>query len=465
MSQALHYLDLTELADLIAKREISSVEATRAQLERIAGLDGQLKSYAAITADLALAQAEAADAEITVGGLRCPLHGVPIGIKDLCWTKDAPTAAGMVVHRDFRPPVDATVVERLRLEGAVILGKLQMTKGAYSDHHPSVDPPRNPWNADYWTGVSSSGPAVATAAGLCYAALGSDTGGSIRWPCGATGLTGLKPTWGRVSRFGVFELAGSMDHIGPIARCAADAGIIFNAIIGHDPRDPTSLRLPVTEAAALPTRSIAGLRIGVDPRWNGELVDSCVAAAAAEVAKVFASLGAEVVELTAPEVAQSVIDWATICAVEAAVAHAPTFPSRRNEYGPVLASVLDHGRVVPAIDFHAAQLRRQALRETFRALFNRVDLLLAPVQPFAPLSLDRIRTLGDQPELILQLQRYTAPFDLTGAPSLTFAGGFAPDGMPIGVQLIAPDREEERLLRTGVAFQSVTDWHRRHPLP
>jgi amidase len=220
MSQALHYLELTELADLIAERAISSVEATRAQLARIAELDGQLKSYAVVTADLALAQAQAADAEIAVGGRRGPLHGVPIGIKDLFWTRDAPTAAGMAVHRDFRPSADAAVVERLRSAGAIVLGKLQMTEGAYSDHHPSVDPPRNPWNANYWTGISSSGPAVATAAGLCYAAICSDTGGSIRWPCGATGLTGLKPTWGRVSRFGVFELAGSMDHIGPIARSA-----------------------------------------------------------------------------------------------------------------------------------------------------------------------------------------------------------------------------------------------------
>lgn len=463
MSQALHYLDLTELADLIAKREVSSMEATRAQLERIAELDGRLKSYAVVTADLALAQAEAADAEIAVGGHRGSLHGVPIGIKDLFWTKDAPTAAGMAVHRDFRPPVDATVVERLRLAGAVILGKLQMTEGAYSDHHPSVDPPRNPWNADYWTGISSSGPAVATAAGLCYGAPGSDTGGSIRWPCGATGLTGLKPTWGRVSRSGVFELAGSLDHIGPIARSATDAGIIFNTIAGHDPRDPTSLRLPVTQAAR--ARSIVGLRIGIDPRWNGELVDPCVAAATSEVAKVLNSLGAEVIELVAPEVAQSVIDWAMICAVEAAVAHAPTFPSRRSEYGPVLASVLDHGRAVSAVDFHAAQLRRQALREAFRALFDCVNLLLAPVQPFAPLSLNRIRTLGEQPELILQLQRYTAPFDLTGAPTLTVPAGFSPGGLPIGVQLIAPDRKEGRLLRTGVALQAATDWHRRHPLP
>jgi amidase len=208
---------------------------------------------------------------------------------------------------------------------------------------------------------------------------------------------------------------------------------------------------------------MVGLRIGVDLGWNHDIVDPCVAAAMAEVANALASLGAEVIEVSAPEVEQSVIDWATICAVEAAVAHAPTFPSRRSDYGPVLASVLDHGRAIPATDFHSAQLRRQALREAFRALFDRVDLLLAPVQPFAPLSLDRIRTLGEQPELILQLQRYTAPFNLTGSPTLTLPGGFNSQGMPIGVQLVGRDREEEQILHAGIALQTATDWHCRHP--
>jgi amidase len=256
-----------------------------------------------------------------------------------------------------------------------------------------------------------------------------------------------------------------MDHIGPIARSAADARVTFDAIAGYDPRDSTSLRPPAAEVVAASARGIVGLRIGVDPRWNSELVDPCVVAAVTDVAKVLTELGVDVVELTAPDVTQSVVDWATICAVEAAVAHAPTFPSRRSEYLPVLTSVLDHGHAVSAIDFHGAHLRRQALRDAFRTLFDGVDLLLAPVQPFAPLSLDRVRTLANQPELILQLQRYTAPYDLTGAPTLTLPGGFNPDdGMPIGVQLIAPDREEGRLLRAGVALQAATDWHRRRPL-
>ena len=219
----LHYLELTELAARIRTGEVSPMSVTRAQLDRIAALDGALGSYALVMADVAMAQAETAEAEIVAGRYRGPLHGVPIAVKDLCWTKGFATAAGMAIHKDFRPGEDATVVRRLKEAGAVLLGKLQLTEGAYSDHHPSVTPPRNPWNAEYWPGISSSGSGTATAAGLCYGSLGSDTGGSIRWPSAANGVTGLKPSWGRVSRHGVFELAATLDHVGPITRSAADA--------------------------------------------------------------------------------------------------------------------------------------------------------------------------------------------------------------------------------------------------
>lgn len=243
----LHYLELLELAGSLRKREVSSVEATKAQLERIACLDPHLASYALVTADEAMASAAAADAEIAAGKYRGPMHGVPVGVKDLFYTKGIRTSGGMAVHRNFIPAEDATAVARLRQAGAVILGKLQMTEGAYSDHHPSVIPPKNPWNPEYWTGISSSGSATATAAGLCYGSLASDTGGSIRWPCAANGLTGIKPTWGRVSRYGTFELAPSLDHIGTIARSAADAAALLGAIAGYDSRDPTTLLNPVPD--------------------------------------------------------------------------------------------------------------------------------------------------------------------------------------------------------------------------
>jgi amidase len=261
----LHFLELSELAARIEAREVSPVAVTRAQLDRIAALDGALGSYAQVMTEVAMAQAETAEAEVAAGPYRGPLHGVPTAVKDLCWTKGFPTAAGMAIHKDYRPADDATVVRRLTEAGAVLLGKLQLTEGAYSDHHPSVTPPKNPWNAEYWSGISSSGSGSATAAGLCYGSLGSDTGGSIRWPCAANGLTGLKPSWGRVSRYGVFALAPTLDHVGSMARSAADAGAILGAIAGSDPSDPTAVLDPVPDYLAVLGQSVCGLRIGSMP--------------------------------------------------------------------------------------------------------------------------------------------------------------------------------------------------------
>jgi amidase len=459
----LHYLELIKLADLLRRREVTPVDVTRAQLERIDRLDSHLASYARITPERALGEAKTADAEIAAGRYRGPLHGVPLGIKDLFWTKGVPTAAGTMIHRDFVPEEDATVVARLREAGAILLGKLEMTEGAYSDHHPAITPPKNPWNAAYWTGISSSGPAAATAAGLCYGALASDTGGSIRWPCGATGLTGIKPAWGRVSRFGIFELAASLDHVGPMARSAVDAAVILTAIAGPDEQDPTTLAEPSPNFAESASGSMRGVRLGVDTRWNTADVDPAVQNVVVEAEKVFRQLGADIVAVSVPDVSQAIIDWAPACALEAAVAHRGTYPARKDEYGPVLASVLDAGHAVSALDYQAIRLRRMALRGSFSHLFRTIDALLMPVQPFAPLTLTEISTLGDQPGLILKLQRYTAPFDLTGHPTVTFPGGFSGLDMPIGLQLAG--REETMLIRAAAAFQHETPWHKRHPLP
>src|SRR5258705_2300807 len=223
----LHYSELAEVGRRIQKRELSSVEATQAQLERIARLDGRLKSYAHVMASSALSQAHAAEMEIAAGKVRGPLHGVPIAVKDLCWTKDAPTAAGMKIYRDNRPSEDATVVSRLKDAGAVILGKLQLTEGAYADHHPEIDPPRNPWDPRLWPVAPSIGAGVATAAGLCYGSLGSDTGRPVRFPSAPNSLTRLKPTWGRGSRYRVFGISSPLDHIWPMAPGALEFGAIL----------------------------------------------------------------------------------------------------------------------------------------------------------------------------------------------------------------------------------------------
>jgi amidase len=461
--QDLHFLEIDELGALLRRRELSSVEITRAQLQRISELDGQLFSYALVMADDALAAAEGADVELAAGRDRGPLHGVPIGIKDLCWAKGHPTAAGTSLHRNFIPDEDATVVARLRDAGAIILGKHELTEGAYSDHHPIVQSPRNPWNEAYWPGISSSGSGVALAAGLCYGALGTDTGGSIRWPAAANGVTGLKPSWGRVSRYGVFELAATLDHVGTMARSTRDAATLLAAVAGDDVKDPTTVAAPRNWLSTA-DGDICGFRIGVDDSWNEIEIDSVTQAVLTRAIETFAELGAEIVEVKLPDPAPVIADWVSNCAVEAAVAHEATYPSQKGAYGPVLAGVLEVGRALSGTAYQKILLRRMRFKGLLGRAMQKVDLILTPVQPFPPLSLQTVRTLGEQPRLIAQLQRYTCPFNMTGNPTLTLPGGFTPDGLPVGIQLIAADLREDLLVLAGAAFQQATDWHRRHPV-
>jgi amidase len=462
-STELHYLDLTEVARRVQSRELSPVEVTQALLDRIAALDPTLHSYATVMADSALAQARAAEAEIMAGKIRSPLHGVPIAVKDLCWTQGVPTAAGMTIHQDYRPTEDATVVARLSAAGAITLGKLQLTESAFTDHHPDITPPRNPWNAEYWSGASSSGSGVATAAGLCYGSLGSDTGGSIRFPSAANGITGLKPTWGRVSRYGVFELAATLDHIGPMTRSAADAGAMLGVIAGADPHDPTALQDPVPNYLAGRQRGISGLRIGIDAAWNTTGVDAATQQAVAAATEVIAGLGAELRPVTFPDSRQITADWFPNCAVETAVAHEATFPARAGEYGPGLTRLIEAGRALSGLDYQKIILRRLDFRGCVAALFETIDLLLIPAQGFAAPTVAMMAKLGEDEALLSGLLRYTCPFDMTGSPTITLPCGVTEAGQPIAFQLVSRHLEEALLVRAGIAFQSETDWHRRHP--
>ncbi|MBK1658538.1 amidase [Paracraurococcus ruber] len=457
-----HFLELTEIGRRIRAREISPVEATTAQLGRIAALDGRLRSYAHVMADQAMAQARAAEAAIGRGDIRGPLHGVPIAVKDLCWTRDAPTAAGMPIHRNFRPEEDATVVRRLAAAGAVILGKLQLTEGAYADHHPDVPAPVNPWDAATWSGASSSGSGVATAAGLCYGSLGSDTGGSIRFPSAANGVTGLKPTWGRVSRYGVFELAATLDHVGPMARSAADCGAILGAIAGADPKDPTASLEPMPNYLAGLGRGLRGLRIGVAADFNAG-ADAEMLRATEEALRVVAALGGEIREVRFPAVDQVIEDWFPLCAVETAVAHEATYPARKAEYGPALSALIEQGRGVSGLDYQKIVLRRHDFAGRVRALFEGIDLLVVPAQGFASPTVAGMATLGQDPALIARLLRFTCPFDMTGSPTITLPCGFTERGTPIAFQFVSRHFEEDLLTRAGHAYQQATDWHRRHP--
>jgi amidase len=253
-----------------------------------------------------------------------------------------------------------------------------------------------------------------------------------------------------------------MDHIGPIGRSARDAAAILTAIAGPDDHDPTTLPQPMPQDIE---RGITGMRIGVDPAWNSDGVHAGVAGIVADAAETLRLLGAEITDVKAPACGQVFSDWMTLCSIEASVAHAATFPARRAEYGPVLASVLDAGHAAGAGQAHRAELRRLALRGQFARLFTTVDLLLTPVHPFMPLTLDDIKTLGERPDLIAKLQRYTAPFDLTGNPTITIPGRPSDTGLPIGIQLIAGHQREDHLITAATAFQDHTSFHRRRPIP
>ena len=454
---------LEGLAHLIRDRQASAVEVTQALLRRIDRLDVGLRSFVRTTPELALAQARRADAALARGDVVGPLHGVPVAVKDLCWTAGIPTTAGMTIHADFRPAVDGTVVRRLRDAGTVLLGKLAMTEGAFSAHHPDITAPLNPWRADLWTGVSSSGSGVAVAAGLCPGAIGTDTGGSIRYPSAAQGVTGLKPTWGRVSRFGAFELAASLDHLGPMCRSAADCGLMLGAIAGADVDDPTALQAPVPDYGAGDIDRLHDLRIGIDEHFVSHDVDAPVVDALQAMLRTLAGLGARIVPVAMPAVDATVGDWVALCAVEAAVAQAHTFPSRRRAYGPMLADLLDTGLALRGTDVQRMTLRRADFTGRLNALMAGIDLLAIPAMPFAAPTVARIAELRTQPNYRLRLSRYTAPFDLSGHPTITLPTGFTAEGLPLAGQLVAGHLHEALLVRAGRAFQRVTDFHQRRP--
>jgi len=461
-TEELHYRSLSELARGLAKRELSPVEVARAQLERIDQLDPRLHAFVTVTENRALDRAKLAESEIGAGGWRGPLHGVPIALKDLCATRGVRTTAGTRVLRDWIPDADACVVERLEAAGAVVLGKLQMTEGAFVAHHPDVTPPVNPWGESFWTGISSSGSGVATAAGLCFASLGSDTGGSIRFPSASCGVVGIKPTYGRVSRRGIVDLAASLDHIGPMTRSVADAAHVLGVIAGFDPGDPSTLRAPVPDYAAELGRDLAGVRIGIDERYCCERTDEAMASAVLRSSAVFADAGAKVISVRVPDLAPALACWGPIAAADVALAHECHFPARADDYGPALRRFLEGALEARTIDLARARQQQVAFQCALATLFAEVDLLLCPalavpvgaeVAGSSPLA----RVSGDE------MIRFTLPFDVSGSPTLTLPCGQLEDSRPIGLQLVARHLEEGLLCRAGDVFERATEWHLRHP--
>jgi amidase len=466
--EALHFLPLLEAAGLLRAGEITSVELTRHVLSRIATLDGRLNSFFAVTPERALAQARDADREIGAGRHRGPLHGVPIAVKDLFDTEGVVTTGGLHFLRENVPDEDATVVARLRAAGAVLLGKLAMTEGAMAGYHRDFRIPVNPWAPDRWTGGSSSGSGVATAAGLCFASLGSDTGGSIRFPAAANALVGLKPTYGRVSRHGVMPLAPSLDHVGPMARTVADAAALFEVIAGHDPRDPSSLDAPVADLLAGLAGGLRDTRIGFDRDAIESSGDAGLTAAVKEAMEHLGSLGAEVVELSSVPVPGATGEvWFTLAAYEAYLAHRPYMERYSPEaYGDYFREFLEQGASVAP---EAVERARQAMAE-FAGAYGRqlatVDVLAGPAAGVAPPVAPEMLYGGGKgfeaiiPRLGLQ---FTLPANLAGAPALCLPCGFSEDGVPYSLQLTARPLGEARLFRIAQAYEQTTPWHLRHP--
>ncbi len=354
---ALHFATLTDLAELIRRKEVSPVAVTQAMLDRIAVVDRELHSYVTVLSERALRQARAAEDEIARGTYRGPLHGVPIAVKDLCCTRGIRTTCGTPVLRDYVPDHDATVVARLEAAGAVLLGKLGMTECAMYGYPPPFEQPVNPWTGAHYAGGSSSGSGVATAGGLCFAALGTDTGGSIRLPSALCGTVGIKPTYGRVSRYGVLPLAESLDHVGPMTRSVTDAAVVLGVIAGHDPADPTSRRLPVPDYAAGLHGGLRGVRIGVDAAGCTDMVHPETTAAVLAAVDRLRELGASVCQVQLPPLDDALAAWWTITMAEMAVAHAAHFPARAAEYGVAARALLEEGTRFRGVDYaraHAA---------------------------------------------------------------------------------------------------------------
>ncbi|MFO1055956.1 MAG: amidase [Dongiaceae bacterium] len=458
MAGNLAFMGAVELGKRLARGSVSSVEATRAMLSRIEQLDPALKSYALVLADSALREARKADGELKKGRRRGPLHGVPLAVKDLCNMTGTPTGAGIPGFRGRAAKDDATVVKRLRDAGAVILGKLQLTEGALGLHHPDVPPPVNPWAAERWSGASSSGSGVATAAGLCYGSLGSDTGGSIRFPSLTNGLVGLKPTWGRVSRFGVFPLSETLDHIGPITRRVEDAAAMLTAIAGRDPSDSSSAAGPVPDCLAGIGRGVKGLRLGYDEAFCTKGVSAPVRKAVQRGIEALRGAGAELVKVKMPSVEGTAQAWMVICAVEAALAHEKTYPSRSKIYSAGFGGFLQSGREASGLDYGRAAILRRNFRGDLLALLGDVDMLISPVTPWTTQTVDEFHALCEDAPGLMELIKFTSIYDLAGTPTLSLPAGLDSNGAPLGFQLIGRPFDEALLCRAGKSCQDAAVW-------
>ncbi len=455
------YLRLSEAAGLLGRRELSPVEITRAFLERIERLDGLLHAYITVTAERALADAQAAEAALARGESRGPLHGIPIALKDLFLTQGIRTTGHSRLLADNIPSEDATVVARLRDAGTILLGKLAMHEFAFAGPAGDLAPAaRNPWDTERIPGGSSSGSGAAVAAGLCAAALGSDTGGSIRNPSAYCGVVGVKPTYGRVSRQGVLPLSWSLDHVGPMARTVEDAALLLQAMAGHDPGDPTTSTAPVPDYAAALTGDIRGLRVGLPPlyfdRDRGTYPE--VLEAVERALDELRSLGAEVQSVEIPHLSYARAAQQVIMVTEAYAYHADNLRRHPEKYGNLFRRRVQVAALTGADHYLRALRVRTLLRAEFARAMERVDVLVCPTVPRpAPLFSE------EDPVPMERSFTFRGPFNLVGLPVVAVPCGFTPEGLPMGMQVVGRPFDEATALRVAHAYERRAGWYQRRP--
>ena len=460
-------LSLTEVAQAIAQKRVSSREVTQSCLNRIAQWQPRLNAFMSIEAEEALAAADAADAALAKGHNRGALHGVPLAHKDMYYDAGKVVTCGSKIRRDWVATTTATSLQRLKDAGTVRLGSLQMVEFAYgpTGHNPHYGPVHNPWHVDHITGGSSSGSGSAVAARLTFAALGSDTGGSIRMPAHFCGVTGLKTTVGRISRAGAMPLSQSLDTVGPLARTALDCALLLGLMAGADPSDPTAVGGEVPDYMAATGGSLKGLTVGVPSAFYVDDLDSDTARVLDETVATLKREGAQVAQVELPEQRQLTAACQFVLAVEAAAFHKRWMIERPQDYGPQVLMRLQNGLAMPAVSYLEAMRWRGPALAAHLAATAGVDAVLAPVAPAAAPTIAE-SDVGNSPDaeaMIQRLTRFTRPVNYLGLPSLAIPAGFTAAGLPIGMQLIGRPFGEATLLRAGAAFQRATDFHARCP--
>ncbi len=457
----LTHLTLSEASNLVRTGEITPLELTQACLDRIEQVDPGLNSFITLTADTALADARRAAERIHQGGYLGPLDGIPLALKDLYETRGVRTTAGSQVFSQHIPKEDAAVVQRLKSSGAILLGKLNMHEIALgvTNVNPHFGACRNPWDPDRITGGSSGGSAAALAGRLCFGALGSDTGGSIRIPASLCGVVGLKPTYGRVSLRGVIPLSWNLDHAGPMARTVRDTALLLQAIAGYDPGDPASLAVPVGNYLEQIASGLEGYRIALATDEFFQKTDPEVQAAVKAAARICEDLGARVEEAAFPQARQAARANSLMVPSDAAAFHHKLLVENPQIFGPDVLQRLQTGAAYTSSEYALARRSQAELRRSFEMFFEHYDLLLTPATAVAAPPISG----PDAVEQARLLTRYTAPFNLTGLPAISIPCGFTTSGLPIGLQIISRPWAEADLLQAAFAYEQATNWHQREP--